>query len=129
MVMNEAASAPVVSASTSRETPTPLENGVGVLPVARGDEAGTGRAVVGGVIPAAHLLEAKHELAELLLRASKGVDVALSAVDGAPPLRSERRGGGDNGFDGVVGGVEGGVVAGGVVGRCVFTNVDTDRTG
>ena len=40
--------------------------GVGVLPVARGDEAGAGHAVVGRVVPAAHLLEAKHELAELL---------------------------------------------------------------
>ena len=69
MVMNEAASAPVVSA-TSRETPTPLE-------VWSGDEAGAGHAVIEGVVPAAHLLEAKHELAELLLRASKGVDVAL----------------------------------------------------
>jgi len=43
MVMNEAASAPVVSA-TSRETPTPLERasaskGVGVLSVVRGDES------------------------------------------------------------------------------------------
>jgi hypothetical protein len=87
MVMNEAASAPVVSA-TRRETPTPLErasvsvsvssrsyhahsttvstDGVGILPVARGDEAGAGYAVVGRVVPAAHLLEAKHELAELL---------------------------------------------------------------
>ena len=58
--------------------------GVGVLPVARGDEAGTGRAVVGGVVvPAAYLLEAKDELAELLLRASKGVDVALGGGWGA----------------------------------------------
>ena len=82
MVMNEAASAPVVSA-TSRETPTGFgdrASAYSVLrPVARGDEAGAGHAVVGRVVPAAHLLEAKHELAELLPSSlhPKAVDVAL----------------------------------------------------
>ena len=78
MVMNEDASAPVVSA-TSRETPTPLERASAYCPshAATKPAPRTGHAVVGGVVPAAHLLEAKHEFAELLLRASKGMGVAL----------------------------------------------------
>ena len=87
MVMNEAASAPVVSA-TSRETPTGFgdrASAYSVLPVARGDEAGAGHAVVGRVVPAAHLLEAKHELAELLPSSlhPKAVEMTDVALGGA----------------------------------------------
>ena len=51
--------------------------GVGVLPIALGDVAGALGAVVLVVGGVADLLEAEDELAQLLLGAAKGVDVAL----------------------------------------------------
>ena len=83
MVMNVAASAPVRRGFSGQERDADaFGEGVGVLSVARSDEAGAGGAVVGCVVRAAGLLEAEHELAELLFRASKGVDVTLGGGGG-----------------------------------------------
>ena len=92
MVMNVAASAPVRRGFGGQERDADaFGEGVGLLSVARSDEAGAGGAVVGCVVRAADLLEAEHELAELLFRASKGVDVTLGGGGGGAQLRSEPR--------------------------------------
>ena len=88
MVMNVAASAPVRRGFSGQERDADaFGEGVGVLSVVRGDEAGTCHAVVGRAAPAAHLLEAEHELAEVLLRAAEGVGVALGGGWGAAVAR------------------------------------------